>query len=69
MFGEPKNASIKYRIDIYIGSDNDSRRISDDYLKKIKKWASETFPEAILLSEVKAITTEFLKILFSFMHS
>jgi len=49
MFGEPKNASIKYRIDVYIGSDNDSRRINDIYLSKIKKWASETFPDGYTL--------------------
>jgi hypothetical protein len=35
----------RYRIDINIGSDNDSRRISDIYLGKIKKWASEAFPD------------------------
>ena len=40
---------LRYRIDIYIGSDNDSRRINDNYLKKIKKWASETFPDGYTL--------------------
>ncbi|MCJ7425220.1 hypothetical protein MUP01_13275 [Candidatus Bathyarchaeota archaeon] len=33
------------KVDIYIGSDNDSRRMSDLYLGKIKRWANETFPE------------------------
>jgi len=35
----------KYRIDIYIGSDNDSRKISDLYLEKVRRWANETFPD------------------------
>lgn len=39
----------KYRIDIYIGSDNDSRRVHDIYLDKIKKWANATFPDGYTL--------------------
>jgi len=39
----------KYRIDIYIGSDNDSRKIHDVYLDKVKKWANETFPDGYTL--------------------
>jgi len=49
MFGEPKKAGIKYRIDIYIGSDNHSRRINDDYLNKIRNWANEIFPDGYTL--------------------
>lgn len=35
----------KYRIDVYIGSDNDSRKINDIYLDEIREWANETFPD------------------------
>ena len=37
------------RIDIYIGSDNDSRKIHDGYLDRIKKWANETFSDGYTL--------------------
>jgi len=36
---------MPYRIDMYIGSDNGSRRIDDNYLNKIRKWANENFPD------------------------
>jgi hypothetical protein len=39
----------RYRIDIYIGSDNHSRRINDIYLNKIRNWANKTFPEGYTL--------------------
>jgi len=39
----------KYRVDIYIGSDNDSRKIHDSYLDKVRKWANETFPDGYTL--------------------
>lgn len=39
-----KEYKTKYRVDVYIGSDNDSRKISDIYLDKIKKWANTAFP-------------------------
>ena len=39
----------RYRIEIYIGSDNDSRRINAVYLEKVKKWANSTFPEGYTL--------------------
>lgn len=35
---------MPYRIDIYIGSDNGSRRINDGYLGKVKRWADQNFP-------------------------
>ena len=39
----------KYRVDIYIGSDNDSRKIHDSYLDKARTWANETFPDGYTL--------------------
>ncbi len=50
MSEEKKTKDVsEYRIDIYIGSDNSSRKITDTYLSKIKKWASETFPNGYTL--------------------
>ena len=40
---------MRYRIDIYIGSDNDSRKIHENYLDKIRKWADATFPDGYTL--------------------
>jgi predicted DNA binding protein len=40
---------MPYRIDIYIGSDNDSKRICKSYLKKVKDWAIVAFPEGYTL--------------------
>jgi len=40
---------IKYRVDIYIGSDNDSRKIHANYLDIVKKWANATFPDGYTL--------------------
>jgi len=40
---------VPYRYDIYIGSDNDSRKICDSYLKKVRDWASTTFPNGYTL--------------------
>jgi hypothetical protein len=40
---------MPYRVDIYIGSDNDSRKISDIYLDKVRKWANSTFPDGYTL--------------------
>ncbi len=36
---------MPYRIDIYIGSDNGSRRIDRGYLNKIRQWADGIFPD------------------------
>lgn len=44
-----KEYKAKYRVDIYIGSDNSSRRISDIYLDKIRKWANTAFPDGYTL--------------------
>lgn len=40
---------MPYRIEIYIGSDNDSRRICKGYLKKVRHWADVIFPEGYTL--------------------
>jgi hypothetical protein len=40
-----EKCTSKYRIDIYIGSDNGTRKIDDSYSEKIKRWANDTFPE------------------------
>lgn len=40
---------MPYRIDIYIGSDNGSRRIHKGYLDKVKQWANENFPDGYTL--------------------
>lgn len=40
---------VKYRVDIYIGSDNYSRKIHDSYLDKVRKWANTTFPDGYTL--------------------
>jgi hypothetical protein len=40
---------MPYRIDIYIGSDNESRRIYDDYLNRVVKWANNNFPNGYTL--------------------
>jgi hypothetical protein len=41
--------NVGYKIDLYIGSDNNSGKISDSYLNKVKEWASTTFPEGYTL--------------------
>ena len=38
-----------YRIDIYIGSDNHSREINEEYLGRVREWADENFPEGYTL--------------------
>jgi len=45
----PKKNKINYRVDIYIGSDNDSRKIHASYIDKVKKWANKTFPDGYTL--------------------
>ena len=39
-----------YRFDVFVGSDNDSRRIRKDYLGRIVKWANSVFPEGYTLT-------------------
>ena len=36
---------MPYRIDIYIGSDNGSRKIDRGYLNKVRQWADGVFPD------------------------
>jgi len=40
---------MPYRVDIYIGSDNHSRRISREYVSRILEWANATFPQGYTL--------------------
>lgn len=40
---------MPYRIDIYIGSDNSSRRINKGYLDKVRRWANDNFPDGYTL--------------------
>jgi hypothetical protein len=40
---------MSYRIDVYIGSDNTSRRIGDDYLNRVVNWANGSFPDGYTL--------------------
>ena len=44
-----KEYKAEYRVDIYIGSDNDSRKIHASYLDKVRKWANATFPDGYTL--------------------
>lgn len=41
--------ALPYRIDIYIGSNNDSWRIKGPYLSKVKEWADQNFPSGYTL--------------------
>lgn len=38
-----------YRIDIYIGSDNGTRKISESYLRKVRSWADGVFTNGYTL--------------------
>ncbi len=38
-----------YRCNIYIGSDNGSRRIDRDYVDKVVEWANSTFSDGYTL--------------------
>jgi uncharacterized membrane-anchored protein YitT (DUF2179 family) len=40
---------MPYRYDIFIGSDNDSKKISKKYLDKLSNLASELFPDGYTL--------------------
>ena len=44
---------MPYRIEIYIGSDNNTKRISKNYSNKVKSWASGVFPEGYTLIKGK----------------
>ena len=47
---------MTYKLDLYIGSDNGTRRIRRDYLDKIVKWADENFPNGYTLLKDGATT-------------
>ena len=40
---------MPYSFDIYIGSDNGSKRIHKHYLNKIEQWANSSFPDGFTL--------------------
>jgi len=44
---------MPYRIDIYIGSDNDSKKIDGRYLNKVKRWANGVFPDGYTIVKGK----------------
>jgi len=44
---------MPYRIDIYIGSDNDSKKINKHYLNKVKNWANKVFPDGYTILKGK----------------
>lgn len=44
---------MPYKIDIYIGSDNNSRKIHESYLDKIRSWASRVFPDGYTIVKGK----------------
>ena len=39
-----------YRVDVFVGSDNGSRRIRRDYLDRVINWANSVFPEGYTLT-------------------
>ncbi len=41
---------MTYRYDIYIGSDNHSSSITDEYIDKIAEWANESFPDGYTMT-------------------
>jgi hypothetical protein len=46
---------MPYRVDIYIGGDNDSKKICESYLKKIRDWANAAFPDGYTLVKGEGI--------------
>ena len=40
---------MSLKCDIYIGSENGSRKLSHDYIGKVVEWANENFPEGYTL--------------------
>lgn len=40
---------MPYRYDIYIGSNNRTKKIGDAHRKKVVKWANSVFPEGYTL--------------------
>jgi len=48
-----KSGNMPYMIDIYIGSDNGSRRINRGYLSRVRKWATNSFPDGYTLMKAQ----------------
>lgn len=48
-FIKRKSDVVPYRVEIYIGSDNGTRKICESYLKKVRDWADANFPEGYTL--------------------
>jgi hypothetical protein len=44
---------MPYRIDIYVGGDNDSLRIDRHYMDKVRKWANSNFAKEYILIKVQ----------------
>lgn len=44
---------MPYRLDIYIGSNNGTRRIDKNYLCKVENWANALFPNGYTLLKSK----------------
>jgi len=42
---------MPYRYDIYIGSDNETKKIAEVYRSKVIKWANSLFPEGYTIFE------------------
>ncbi|MCW4002649.1 MAG: hypothetical protein NWE95_01880 [Candidatus Bathyarchaeota archaeon] len=40
---------MPYRVDIYIGSDSDSRRLTESYISMVREWAGNVFSEGYTL--------------------
>jgi len=49
LFAMGKSDHVPYRIDIYIGSDNGTKKICENYLEKVKNWADANFPKGYTL--------------------
>jgi hypothetical protein len=44
---------MPYKIEIFIGSDNNTRKIGKNYLERIRKWANKVFPNGYTLLRSK----------------
>ncbi len=44
---------MPYSIDIYVGSDNGTKRICKGYLDKVRQWADSNFPDGYTLIKGK----------------
>jgi hypothetical protein len=44
---------MPYKIEIFIGSDNNTRKIGKNYLERIRKWADKVFPNGYTLLRSK----------------